>query len=727
MTSRSHTDGSLEFHSPWGSEGSTSDVTGSQVELVQAMGTSASRQQASRAQNAEVVDQRFQEFARCRAEDMRRRFYSVLKTGVCLFFVGMNFLGAGILLYIFSPHIIAERWEDLGRLCGTVQITVGAMFASVGVLVMSTCPMSHLDIDSALNTRPRLKRLAYIATASGCLAWSVLPPHLGLFNTLLAVREALRCSDEGVPQPTTMFIIVCALTVFDVGCCYLFLYCNGCNGAIARVMVCWPGEMAHLWNGCSLILSCLAYPGAWAWVQLRGFRVLPTVAFYMAIYWLQFSIGATSVIFSFYLRKDPISQNTATIMFFAGISFCIPVCMVFCFGRNRIFKLVARRFERDWAELDGAIMVELLDSVAVEVGMTWWIHDGRDDRRFAQDDPRRNWQRGVVSKVTVEDFIVEYHREAPETLPRQRWSNPLDRRSSRSQLLSQSCSIDFPSSRSIVSTHRLPLAGRSMSFETLMRVFRGSLRCIEWQSMTPELMAKSKASGGGGETAAKLYNLSRAVGAAENIDYFMSHSWYDDPEQKFAKLQNVSEKFKRIHGRYPTFWLDKVCIDQTAIRDGLRMLPLSLMACREMLVLSGHTYATRLWCAWELCTLFAFSPLAENRVNFVPLHGEDDAGSLNSLESFDVCAARCYDPNEEARLMSVIEAVGVDAFNGRIRKMAASIRGTATSRLHLEQALVAGKGIVRGVLNLAPRVPAPDNVGMQLSRKMSSPEVGTCA
>ena len=51
---------------------------------------------------------------------------------------------------------------------------------------------------------------------------------------------------------------------------------------------------------------------------------------------------------------------------------------------------------------------------------------------------------------------------------------------------------------------------------------------------------------------------------------------------------------------------DKVCIDQNNIRDGLKVLPVNVMACNKMLVLCGETYVQRLWCAWELFTLFSF-------------------------------------------------------------------------------------------------------------------------
>ena len=32
-------------------------------------------------------------------------------------------------------------------------------------------------------------------------------------------------------------------------------------------------------------------------------------------------------------------------------------------------------------------------------------------------------------------------------------------------------------------------------------------------------------------------------------------------------------------GRFPTFWLDNVCIDQECIADGLKVLPVNVMTC----------------------------------------------------------------------------------------------------------------------------------------------------
>ena len=64
-----------------------------------------------------------------------------------------------------------------------------------------------------------------------------------------------------------------------------------------------------------------------------------------------------------------------------------------------------------------------------------------------------------------------------------------------------------------------------------------------------------------------------------------------------------------------------MCIDQDNIKDGLKVLPINVMACKKMLVLCGPTYPTRLWCAWELCTLFSFADkkTALERTEFIPL------------------------------------------------------------------------------------------------------------
>ena len=109
----------------------------------------------------------------------------------------------------------------------------------------------------------------------------------------------------------------------------------------------------------------------------------------------------------------------------------------------------------------------------------------------------------------------------------------------------------------------------------------------------------------------------------ERIDFVLTHSWHDDPfisSRSCSRLRCVTlyiwlhwllfpgghflalvYEFPgcrcysvyadiddwREPPRSPSFWFDKVCIDQTPIADGIRTLPLSLMACSKVLVLLG--------------------------------------------------------------------------------------------------------------------------------------------
>ena len=54
----------------------------------------------------------------------------------------------------------------------------------------------------------------------------------------------------------------------------------------------------------------------------------------------------------------------------------------------------------------------------------------------------------------------------------------------------------------------------------------------------------------------------------------------------------------------------KVCIGQTSTTDDLRCLPVFLAGCNSILVTTGYTCPTRLWCAVELFVYFAFRGLA---------------------------------------------------------------------------------------------------------------------
>ena len=212
----------------------------------------------------------------------------------------------------------------------------------------------------------------------------------------------------------------------------------------------------------------------------------------------------------------------------------------------------------------------------------------------------------------------------------------------------------------------------TMRSEELLKRGRESLRCIDFSNMSLELMKTNVGSDA-------TFNLSRPVQKGGTIDFFMSHSWHDDADEKWKTIQRVAEDFKAKNKRYPTFWLDKTCIDQKNITDSLKVLPVYVMSSKKMLILCGPTYPSRLWCVWEIFTLFSFSlqEVATGKVVLEPFTTEESGltqdSILNKLRGFEVANACCYDPNEEAKLKNVIGIIGTKVFNDRVQQLAKSV------------------------------------------------------
>ena len=98
----------------------------------------------------------------------------------------------------------------------------------------------------------------------------------------------------------------------------------------------------------------------------------------------------------------------------------------------------------------------------------------------------------------------------------------------------------------------------------------------------------------------KLFSLSESVAVSNRfgkIDYFISHSWVDNAEKKCHGLEAFIDRCNSS-GKSPSFWLDKVCIDQNDTTKGIEALPINIGACKKVLILMGKTYMKRLWCIW---------------------------------------------------------------------------------------------------------------------------------
>ena len=111
--------------------------------------------------------------------------------------------------------------------------------------------------------------------------------------------------------------------------------------------------------------------------------------------------------------------------------------------------------------------------------------------------------------------------------------------------------------------HKVHLPSESIPADQLLETACSNLRCIDGDQLTFELMSSN--TGGSLED-------SRPVGRDETIDFFMSHSWHDDPHSKFQKLKQLCDTFCEKHGRQPTFWLDKVLLNACALHDAIEVV-----------------------------------------------------------------------------------------------------------------------------------------------------------
>ena len=112
--------------------------------------------------------------------------------------------------------------------------------------------------------------------------------------------------------------------------------------------------------------------------------------------------------------------------------------------------------------------------------------------------------------------------------------------------------------------------------------------------------------------------------------------------------------------------MDKACIDQNNIDQALACLPVFLAGCQKLLVAVGPTYLARLWCVLELFTFFTMGGNMSD-IELVVLDTEEwsrmriyskEEKIAEAFTHFDAASSQCFDPNDKARLLSIVEAGG---------------------------------------------------------------------
>eukprot|EP00913_Durusdinium_trenchii_P018522 g17404.t1 len=517
-----------------------------------------------------------------------------------------------------------------------------------------------------------------VLTMTTEVLWRVLPAGR-LLCVGLGMLPLLTGGLRAVELPFPRWIsIICALLMFAEGC----LRCPCCH---------WGPRLRR-----QLMFSTL--------MEFCFYRITPlpgTVRFYHLSYatlsWNSSYFACRAVDLATG-HKEWEEGRQLDVAIAAAVAFAvlilIPLFIVLAVGRQKMFGRLASWLDHSRSRRlqDGAFMSMLLDSYRV----AWWLQEG-DCRMSASS---LNSVSSLEEEVTVSISVGLPDEQRPGFILGQVVQVSND---------AASFVVKVPGSLQAIRVHRRQ---QVLPWPELLKLGRSKLRCIEWTDKE-----------GHG------FEFSRPLGRTEVIDFFVSHSWSDSPERKWKALQIVVQRFYEQKGRYPTMWVDKFCIDQRDLADGLRVLPVNVMSCRKMLCLCGKTYPTRLWCAWELCVLLSFmsmdmalkqlmgkasfgtfvklqpsaKTLSKKRaldatVEFVDLEalpGMQDvvaivnarcAETLSTMPQLivdkkvgvafknctgheDCSISRCFDPNEEFRLRRVIEAIGTFRFETKIRAL----------------------------------------------------------
>ena len=165
-------------------------------------------------------------------------------------------------------------------------------------------------------------------------------------------------------------------------------------------------------------------------------------------------------------------------------------------------------------------------------------------------------------------------------------------------------------------------------------------------------------------------------------DFFISHSWRDDADDKYRAVKLIADRFEEENGFEPTLWIDKYCIDQDQIGESLRYLPVYVAASNMVVLLIGPTYLSRLWCLWELFVIHSTRSLRDAIYwSIAPFTIEEDI--LDLARNFSVDQAESFSGKDKDAIISMINKFsngGSAAFERKMVTVVHDIVGEKTGR-----------------------------------------------
>jgi len=642
-----------------------------------------------------MVPDMYQSFITAREDEKKGIYSGVIKLGLIAIVFGCSLIFIGYFYILVLPAIVDMYNYSFGDTLYVVVITliiIGMLCINSGIVILSTVPTNEFDIDDILFKKTWLRNLFASNFINYGLITGVMPPYIGGVCFLAGIwtilpSDRLHLFNSARIHSFSLRAAIWFLISFFGLYPATFYYAFSPDSFMSEPYILFLLEkqggylvdepeyfsVAAIFMSTVFLISQILF--AVHLYRNIGMKT-PTTLLYDSIYTWIFAVGLGLIIFALFIISRsiddpslPFSRKYEMVSFLVnGFSLTVPVIIVTVLTRERVYCIMARRFELDPDRLkkDGAFMAELVSCKTAELGSSWWIKRdalGRsfsaEDTRFDSSNARRFWVKGEIVEIDAISFKVKVDLE----YDRSDWS--IDGNSIGDK-------IPNTGTNDIIIVED-SFACNSMARNELLHWAQCNLRFFDWQDFREDLLIRSPRELKH-EDKDFIFNLSRPLPEGQKIDFFMSHSWSDDAELKIKALNAFASDFERREKRLPTLWFDKVCIDQRCPDRSLQVLPVNIQQCKQLLLVLGHTYFERIWCVWELYTLFSFcrEDLAVERIEILPL--DPDLNVIDMLESFDIEKSHCFNPNEEAKLRRIISHVGSKRFNSCIHKLAAIFR-----------------------------------------------------
>lgn len=611
--------------------------------------------------------QSFDDFHQQRIHDKLRIYKNVYQLGTSLIAIGFT------LNLIFAA---ASVFSDSIYLVIGIDIIVN-LFAVTGILVCSTLPPDEISIE---NVPYYIKFSITFALVLVNFTNVVYPPYgtVLVFVYLSFIIYSEYFSKDNKWSTSSKFSIYsCIDIVLNRGAIEIVYGVIGPT-SFKRLSLLPGSAWILLWNKeSSLMIGLIRVVVGILFLAILCRKSLyhstdPLISTFQqqyltyAVYTNLLVLGMDMVIACSGLLHDGSDDSTnAVLNLIRGLMIIISVLLVLILSPRWVFGVMARYFENNSKrrEEDGALLADIVASTVVDVGDVWFIKRSQEDLRFAVTNPRRFFMKGYVNEVFVCELEVKVDINE-------------DKDSSWDIKFNGVNVVEPPTSRQYdYQLFRYELPRHMLNRKELILWSKQNLRYLDWNNFTDILLLKSPRELESNEEKMAAFNVSIPCSMTRlKIDYFVSHSWEDNAICKCTCLREFSDHFMSKRGRYPRLWLDKVCINQANPMIGLQVLPIIIGACEKFLLVLGPSYMERLWCVWELYTLFSFcreeQALERIEVIFLNDPAADQIGDKDEiLSDFNLDNAHCFDPNEEQKLRLLICGIGADRFTQNIRNL----------------------------------------------------------